>query len=79
MKAILETILVAVLFVALSLAGVAILAATAIRTSAIANPIWSVLIKGSEFVIGTLWLLGVVYAATHLIVLIFAPKAPHRI
>lgn len=79
MKTIAAAILVAVMFVAFTLAGIALLIAAAIRTASITNPVWTLLIKGTEVVVGTFWLLGAVYVATHLMVLAFRPKTPRRI
>jgi len=55
----------------LTIAAVVVLVRATIVITAMPNPSLRVLAILAELVLGTLWLLGVIYAATHVAVLIF--------
>jgi hypothetical protein len=63
----------------LSLAAVIALVGVTIQVSTIANPLIHAFALVAELLLGVIWLLGIVFFATHLGVLIFArPEAPRR-
>ncbi len=69
----------AALTVTLSLAAVIALVGVTIQVSTIATPLIHAIALVAELLLGVLWLLGIVFIATHLGVLIFArPEAPRR-
>ena len=72
----LASVLVAILGVLLTVCAVLALVAASIRISNIADPAWRRTAISAELVAGTFWLLGTVYVATQLAVLIFAKPAP---
>ena len=70
--------IVAVLAVTLTLGSVVILVSATIRISRMTNPAMRPLATVAELLTGTFWLVGTVYIATHLAVLIFGKhKPPH--
>ncbi len=75
-KARLASVLVAILGVLLTVCAVLALVAASIRISNIADPAWRRVAISAELVAGVFWLLGTVYVATHLAVIIFANPAP---
>jgi hypothetical protein len=67
--------LVAGLAVALVLGSVAVFVAAAISISALKSPLWHVLALLAELLAGIFWLLGTIYVATHLAVLVFRERS----
>jgi len=63
-------VIVAALAVALTLSSVIVLVGATISISRMTNPAVRALATLAELLIGTLWLLGTIYVATHLAVLI---------
>jgi hypothetical protein len=72
-KKIPAAILVAAMAVALTLIGVLGLGSLAMRVATIANPALRATATIAEIAAGILWLLGTIFLATRLAVLIFAP------
>ena len=72
----LASVLVAILGVLLTVCAVLALVAASIRISNIADTAWRRVAISAELVAGAFWLLGTVYVATQLAVLIFAKPAP---
>jgi hypothetical protein len=70
------SVLLAILAVVSTVCAVLALVAASIRISNIADPAWRRIAISAELVGGVLWLLGIVYVATHLAVIIFANPAP---
>ena len=71
-------VIVAAIAVALTLGSVIVLVSATISISQMANPAMRALATVAELVLGMLWLVGTVYIATHLAVLIFGQAAPPR-
>ena len=70
-------VIVAAIAVALTLGSVIVLVGATISISQMANPAMRVLATSAEVLVGIVWLVGTVYIATHLAVLIFGqPAAP---
>jgi hypothetical protein len=65
-----------ILVAAVTVFAVIALVAASVRISEIADPAWRTAAISLELVAGVFWLLGTVYVATHLAVLIFAK--PHE-
>ncbi len=74
----LMSVLVAILGVLLTVLAVLALAAVSVRISNITDPVWRHVAISGELVGGVFWLLGAVYVATHLAVIIFAKPAPEH-
>lgn len=72
-------IIVAAIAVALTLGSVIVLVGATISISQMTNPAMRALATVAELLVGMLWLLGTIYIATHLAVLIFGKaSAPRR-
>jgi hypothetical protein len=70
--------IVAALAAALTLGSVIALVSVTISTSRMANPAMRALATFVELLAGMLWLVGTIYIATHLVVLIFGKdSSPH--
>jgi hypothetical protein len=70
------SILTAILIVAMTLSSMVILVRATHYVTAIASPLPRAGAIASELLLGVVLLLGTVWLATHLAVLIFAPKSP---
>ena len=79
MRKLAASVLVAAAAVLLTLAAVIVLVAANIRTSAIGNPLLRGLASGAQLLTGIVWLLGTVYVATHMAVVIFKDKSGSRV
>jgi hypothetical protein len=75
MRRVLVLGLVAGLAVALVLGSVVVFVAATISISALKNPLWHVLALLAELLAGIFWLLGTIYVATHLAVLVFRERS----
>ena len=71
-------VIVAAIAVALTLGSVIVLVSATISISQMPNPAMRALATVAELLLGMLWLVGTVYIATHLAVLIFGQAAPPR-
>jgi len=71
-------IIVAAIAVALTLGSVIVLVGATISISQMTNPAIRALATVAELLVGMLWLLGTIYIATHLAVLIFGQATPPR-
>jgi hypothetical protein len=69
-------IIVAAIAVALTLGSVIVLVGATISISQMTNPAMRALATTAEVLVGMVWLLGTVYIATHLAVLIFGQAGP---
>jgi hypothetical protein len=69
---------VAALAGALTLGSVIVLVSATIRISRVRNPATRALATLAELLIGTFWLVGTIYIATHLAVLIFGKDSSPR-
>ena len=78
MKKLIASIAVGALAIALVLAAVVALVAVTIRVSVIVNPMAQAIAVVAEMLLGIFWLLGIVWLATHLAVLIFRKPMPPR-
>jgi hypothetical protein len=76
MRRLAASILGAVLVVALTLGAVTALVGVTIRISTVPNPFLRTLALAGDLLIGILWLLGTVYLATRMAVVIFGPPRP---
>lgn len=74
MKYVLLTILTTLLIVAMTLSAMVILVRATLYVTAIHSPLARTGAMAAELLLGVLLLLGTVWLATHLAVLIFAPK-----
>jgi hypothetical protein len=74
MKHVLLSILTAILIVAMTLSAMVILVRATEYVTAIQSPLPRAGAIASEILLGVVLLLGTVWLATHLAVLIFAPK-----
>ena len=75
MKHVFLSILTAVLIVAMTLSAMVILVRATEYVTAIESPLQRAGAIAAEILLGVVLLLGTVWLATHLAVLIFAPKA----
>jgi hypothetical protein len=75
MKHVFLSILVAILIVAMTLSAMAILVRATEYVTSIESPLQRAGEIAAEILLGVVLLLGTVWLATHLAVLIFAPKA----
>jgi hypothetical protein len=69
-------VIVAAIAVALTLGSVIVLVGATISISQMPNPAMRALATVAELLLGMLWLVGTVYIATHLAVLIFGQATP---
>lgn len=76
MRHVILSILTTLLFVAMTLSAMAILVRATLYVTAIASPLPRAGAMVAELLLGVVLLLGTVWLATHLAVLIFAPKPP---
>lgn len=74
MKQVLASILTTLMIVAMTLSAMAILVRATLYVTAIEAPLPRAGAMAGELLLGVLLLLGTVWLATHLAVLIFAPK-----
>jgi hypothetical protein len=74
MKQFLASILTTIMIVAMTLSAMAILVRATLYVTAIKSPVERAGAIAAEVVLGVVLLLGTVWLATHLAVLIFAPK-----
>jgi hypothetical protein len=74
MKQFLASILTTIMIVAMTLSAMAILVRATLYVTAIRSPVERAGAIAAEVVLGVVLLLGTVWLATHLAVLIFAPK-----
>ena len=74
-----QSILLAVLIVAMTLSAMVILVQATEYVTAIASPLARAGAMAADILLGVVLLLGTVWLATHLAVIIFAPKSdlPH--
>jgi hypothetical protein len=79
MKKVVASILVTVGAVVLTLAAVTVLIEVTIRISEMTNPALRAVAVMAELLAGIFWLLGTVYLATHMAVLIFGDRTPPRV
>ena len=70
-----QSILLAVLIVAMTLSAMVILVQATEYVTAIASPLARAGAMAAEILLGVVLLLGTVWLATHLAVIIFAPKS----
>jgi hypothetical protein len=75
MRHVLLSMLTAVLIVAMTLSSMVILVRATHYVTAIEDPLPRAGAIGAEILLGVILLLGTVWLATHLAVLIFAPKS----
>ena len=71
MKRILASILTTLLIIVMTLAAMFVLVGATLKVTAIASPVQRAVAIGAEIVLGIVLLLGTVWLATHLAVLIF--------
>ncbi|HYW65737.1 MAG TPA: hypothetical protein VFB10_03465 [Candidatus Dormibacteraeota bacterium] len=74
MKQVLASILTTLMIVAMTLSAMVILERATIYVTSIASPLPRAGAIAAEILLGVILLLGTVWLATHLAVLIFAPK-----
>ena len=74
MKHVLLSFLTTVLIVAMTLSAMVILVRATLYVTSIESPVQRAGAIGAELLLGVVLLLGTVWLATHLAVLIFAPK-----
>jgi hypothetical protein len=74
MKHVLLSFLTTVLIVAMTLSAMVILVRATLYVTSIESPVQRAVAIGAELLLGVVLLLGTVWLATHLAVLIFAPK-----
>jgi len=74
MKHVLLSILTTLLIVAMTLSAMVILVRATLYVTAIVSPLKLAAAIAAEILLGVVLLLGTVWLATHLAVLIFAPK-----
>jgi hypothetical protein len=72
LKSVFASAIAGILVAAVTVFAVIALVAASVRISQIADPAWRTAAISIELVAGVFWLLGTVYVATHLAVLIFA-------
>ena len=72
LKSVFTSAIAGILVAAVTVFAVIALVAASVRISEIADPAWRTAAISIELVAGVFWLLGTVYVATHLAVLIFA-------
>ncbi|HTP68008.1 MAG TPA: hypothetical protein VMJ35_03825 [Dongiaceae bacterium] len=75
MKHVLLSILTAILIVAMTLSAMVILVRATLYVTEIESPVKRAGAIASEILLGVVLLLGTVWLATHLAVLLFAPKS----
>lgn len=75
MKHVLASFLTALLIVAMTLSAMVILVRATLYVTSIASPLGRAGAIVAELLLGVVLLLGTVWLATHLAVLIFAPKS----
>jgi hypothetical protein len=71
-------VIVAALAVTLTLSSVILLVGATISISRMTNPVIRALATLAELLLGTLWLVGTIYIATHLAVLILGKDTSSR-
>ena len=71
-KSVFTSTIAGILVAGATVFAVIALVAAAVRISEIADPAWRTAAISIELVAGVFWLLGTVYVATHLAVLLFA-------
>jgi hypothetical protein len=74
MKQVLASILTTLMIVAMTLSAIVILERATLYVTSIASPLPRAGAIAAEILLGVILLLGTVWLATHLAVLIFAPK-----
>ena len=74
MKKVLASILTALMTVAMTMSAMVILERATLYVTSIASPLPRAAAIAAEILLGVILLLGTVWLATHLAVLIFAPK-----
>jgi hypothetical protein len=74
MKQFLASILTTIMIVAMTLSAMAILVRATLYVTSIRSPLIRAGAMAAEMLLGVILLLGTVWLATHLAVLIFAPK-----
>jgi hypothetical protein len=74
MKHVLLSFLTTILIVAMTLSAMVILVRATLYVTSIASPLQRAGAIGAELLLGVVLLLGTVWLATHLAVLIFAPR-----
>ena len=72
LKSVFTSAIAGILVAGATVFAVVALVAVSVRISEIADPAWRTAAISIELVAGVFWLLGTVYVATHLAVLIFA-------
>ena len=72
LKSVIGSTVAGILVAGVTVFAVVALVAVSVRISQIADPAWRTAAISIELVAGVFWLLGTVYVATHLAVLIFA-------
>ena len=72
LKSVFTSAIAGILVAGATVFAVVALVAVSVRISEIADPAWRTAAISVELVAGVLWLLGTVYVATHLAVLLFA-------
>jgi hypothetical protein len=72
LKSVFTSTIAGILVAAVTVFAVIALVAVSVRISEIADPAWRTAAISIELVAGVFWLLGTVYVATYLAVLIFA-------
>ena len=78
LKSVFTSAIAGILVAAVTVFAVVALVAASVRISQIAAPAWRTAAISIELVAGVFWLLGTVYVATHLAVLIFAKPPEAR-
>jgi hypothetical protein len=78
MKHVLLSFLTTLLIVAMTLSAMVILVRATLYVTSIESPVQRAGAIGAELLLGVVLLLGTVWLATHLAVLIFAPKQDAR-
>jgi len=74
MKKVLASILTALMIVAMTMSAMVILERATLYVTSVASPLPRAVAIAAEILLGVILLLGTVWLATHLAVLIFAPK-----
>lgn len=72
LKSVITATIAGILGAIVTIFAVVALVAVSVRISQIADPAWRTAAISIELVAGVFWLLGTVYVATHLAVLVFA-------
>ena len=75
MRQVLASVLTTILIIGMTLAAMFVLVDATLKVTAIESPVQRAVAIGAELVLGIVLLLGTVWLATHLAVLLFAPKS----